>query len=140
MNLNKDSNIAVHFSVVRCYELNCSFYGTDSSNYSGKLSVIRIFHTYQKNTSSSLSLIYRIKNNLKLLQQFFLFIVNHASKACQHHSPYQTRHQLSRLVQLFLVFSAGRMQILIRLTIYKEGKLITATSFRDNQLAETRVR
>ena len=32
------------------------------------------------------------------------------------------------------------MQILIRLTIYKEGKLITATSFRDNQLAETRDR
>ena len=30
---NKDSNIAVHFSVVRYYELNCSFYSTDSSNY-----------------------------------------------------------------------------------------------------------
>ena len=29
---------------------------------------------------------------------------------------------------------------MIRLTIYKEGKLITATSFRDNQLAETRDR
>ena len=41
---------------------------------------------------------------------------------------------------MFLVSSAGRMQILIRLTIYKEGKLITATSFRDNQLAETRDR
>ena len=33
MKLNKDSNIAVHFSVVRCYELNYSFYSTDSSNY-----------------------------------------------------------------------------------------------------------
>ena len=33
MELNKDSNIAVNFSVVRCYELNRSFYCTDSSNY-----------------------------------------------------------------------------------------------------------
>ena len=33
MKLNKDSNVAVHFSVVRCYELSRSFYSTDSSNY-----------------------------------------------------------------------------------------------------------
>ena len=33
MKLNKDLNIAVYFSVVRCYELNYSFYSTDSSNY-----------------------------------------------------------------------------------------------------------
>ena len=42
--------------------------------------MIRVFHTYQKNTSSSLSLIYRIKNNLKLLQRFLLVIVNHVNK------------------------------------------------------------
>ena len=34
------------------------------------------------------------------------------------------RHKLSRLVQLFLVSPGGRMQILTRLTIYEEGKLI----------------
>ena len=33
MKLNKDSNIAVHFSVVSCYELSSSFYSKDSSNY-----------------------------------------------------------------------------------------------------------
>ena len=31
MKLHKDSNIAVHFSIVRCDELNCSFYSADSS-------------------------------------------------------------------------------------------------------------
>ena len=36
-------------------------------------------------------------------------------------------HKLSRLVQLFLVSPGGRMQILIRLTIDKEGKLIPHT-------------
>lgn len=66
--------------VVRCYELNCSFYNADSSNY--KRNTIRIFRTYQKNTLSSLRLICRIKNNPKLLQRSFLFIVNHANKAC----------------------------------------------------------
>ena len=74
MKYNKDSNIAVHkpsHSTVQILVI-----------ISGTLSVIRIFHTYQKNKSSSLSLIYRIKNNLKLLQRFFLFIVNHANKAC----------------------------------------------------------
>ena len=29
MKLNKDSDIAVHFSVNRSYELNCSFYRKD---------------------------------------------------------------------------------------------------------------
>ena len=33
MKYNKDSNIAVRFSIVRCYELNYSLYSTDSSNY-----------------------------------------------------------------------------------------------------------
>ena len=33
MKLNKDSNIAVHFSVVHWYELNCSFHSTYSSNF-----------------------------------------------------------------------------------------------------------
>ena len=33
MKLKKDSNITFHLSVNRCYELNCSFYSTDSSNY-----------------------------------------------------------------------------------------------------------
>ena len=33
MKLNKDSNITVHFSVVRDYELNRSCYCADSSNY-----------------------------------------------------------------------------------------------------------
>ena len=32
MKLKKDSNIAVHFSVVCCYELSRSFYSKDSSN------------------------------------------------------------------------------------------------------------
>ena len=68
MELNKDSNIAVHFSVVRCYELNCSFYCTDSSNYKRNTCSYQNFHTYPKNTSRSLRLIYCIKNNLKLLQ------------------------------------------------------------------------
>ena len=31
--VKQDSNIAVHFSGVRCHELNCSFYSRDSSNY-----------------------------------------------------------------------------------------------------------
>ena len=33
MKYNKDSNIAVHFSIVCCYELNYSPYSTDSSNH-----------------------------------------------------------------------------------------------------------
>ena len=33
MKLKKDSNIAVHFSIVCCYELSRSFYSKDSSNY-----------------------------------------------------------------------------------------------------------
>ena len=69
-------------SVVRCYELNCSFYNTDYSNIKRNTFSYRNFHTYQRNTSSSLSLVYRIKNNLNLLQRFLLFVANHANKAC----------------------------------------------------------
>ena len=67
----KDSNIALHFSVVRCFELNCSLYSTDSSNRKRNTFSYQNFSLISENTSSSLGLIYRIKNNLKLLQRFF---------------------------------------------------------------------
>jgi len=45
-------------------------------------SAIRIFHTHQINTSSSLILVYRTKKQPETFTVVLFFIVNHVNKAC----------------------------------------------------------